>query len=86
MRMNRHRRKGGGPFKAVSGGWSHTCAIREDGTAVCWGADAYGQASPPEGEVFVAIGCDSDHTCGIRPDGAAVCWGRDNFRQSSPRG
>ena len=39
----------GEQFTAISTGWSHTCALRADGTAVCWGTDWDGRATPPGG-------------------------------------
>ena len=31
----------------VRAGQYHTCGVRTDGAAVCWGSDSDGQASPP---------------------------------------
>ena len=73
-------------YVAVSSGSYHTCALREDGAPVCWGAEPIdseaglppvnlGQASPPEGEQLIAISSGSYHTCGLRENGTAVCWG-----------
>ena len=39
---------GEGSYKAVSIGHEHTCAVRSDGTAECWGSNERGQASPPD--------------------------------------
>lgn len=84
-------------FAAISSGSEHTCALRMDGSPVCWGHNegwAYGlngaltkmggQASAPEGERFVAISSGRFHTCGLRVDGSAVCWGSNSHGQASP--
>ncbi len=36
-----------GAFIAAGAGRNHTCGIRPDGRAVCWGDNQFGQASPP---------------------------------------
>ena len=68
---------------AISAGGFHTCAIRLDGSPVCWGDDAEGRASPPD-ERFVAISSGFWHTCALRSDGSALCWGRNRDGQASP--
>ena len=42
-------------FVAISSGLAHVCGLRPDGSAVCWGLDSVGQASPPKNERF-AVG------------------------------
>ncbi|HMJ16082.1 MAG TPA: hypothetical protein VK524_31920 [Polyangiaceae bacterium] len=37
------RVKASAPWSAVAAGYQHTCAIRSDGTLLCWGAGEYGQ-------------------------------------------
>ena len=84
-------------FVAISSGSYHTCALRETGVPVCWGAGpaphprfaiaiAFGQASPPVGERFKSISSGTYHTCGLREDGTVACWGiqRTERLQASP--
>ena len=77
-------------FVTLSSGGYHTCGLRDDGTAVCWGAEGneveneLGQSSPPPDERFVALSSGSYHTCGLREDGTAACWGDDDFGKSTP--
>lgn len=52
----------------MASGLSHSCGLRADGTAVCWGEDRYGQASGPIGS-FTAITAFSRYSCGARPEG-----------------
>ncbi len=73
-------------LKAISVGWTHACALQEDGTPVCWGSNQYGKASPPPGEKFTAISSGFGHTCALRIDGTATCWGHGiNQATTAPR-
>ena len=67
------------PFEHIS----HTCGVRDDGSIVCWGDDAYGQASPPKG-TFISVSAGGNHTCGVRANGSVACWGNDFHGQSRP--
>lgn len=62
----------------------HACALLEDQTAVCWGADEFGQSSPPSGVRFRSITAGSKHTCGVTLEGPTRCWGADDAGQSTP--
>ena len=70
--------------KSIESGSGYTCALRPNGTPVCWGDDRYGRSSPPKDEVFQSISSGGNHTCALRPDGTPVCWGNDRYGQSSP--
>ena len=76
----------------LSSGFAHTCGLRADGSAVCWGGEFgadEGPAHPPPGERFVSISSGYVHSCGLRADGAAVCWGaaaQDYGQAAPPRG
>lgn len=67
-------------------GHKFTMAFLADGTAVGWGADTSGQASPPDAS-FVDIRGGIVHSCGLRDDGSLICWGSNSLgRTDSPEG
>ena len=70
-------------FASLGSGESF-CALRVDGTPVCWPRTPSGLVPPPEGERFTSLSASSNHACGLREDGTAACWGADSFGQSSP--
>ncbi len=74
----------GEKLTSISTGWVHTCGLRQDGTAVCWGSNQHGKSSPPPGERFRAISSGTGHTCALRLNGTPVCWGDDAYGRASP--
>jgi alpha-tubulin suppressor-like RCC1 family protein len=80
-------------FLAVAAGSDHTCALMGDGSAACWGSNAYGQlgdgtttsrslpTTVSGGVHFTQIVTGSSHTCGLTSAGAAYCWGYNNQGQ-----
>jgi hypothetical protein len=85
-------------FSEVSSGEAHNCAIREDGSLVCWGYDFFGQATVPELDPewydFVQVSSGGYHTCAVvectPPPGQfcilanGLCWGNDDDGQATP--
>lgn len=70
---------------SVAVGSFHACAVREDGSAYCWGSGGVlGDGSTEDraipvrvtGDVrFRVISAGSAHTCGLSEDARAYCWG-----------
>lgn len=77
------------------GGDTSTCGLDADGTAWCWGSNAFGQlgdgsrsnAAQPEprpvvgGHAFEALALGRTHACGIDLGGSLWCWGRNEAGQ-----
>ncbi len=75
-------------------GSSHRCAVKNDGTAWCWGSGNYGrlgngthynkayatQVSNLTNVTEIATG--STHTCAIESNGSSWCWGRGTSGQA----
>jgi alpha-tubulin suppressor-like RCC1 family protein len=78
---------GGHQFQALVLGDVHTCGLRLDGTAWCWGSNANGRVGDNTtvaqrvtpvavagGLTFTALAAGAGHTCGLTAAGL-YCWG-----------
>jgi glucose/arabinose dehydrogenase len=68
-------------FVQVTVGEDHSCALQEDGRAVCWGKANERQLKVPDGLRFRQIAAGAKFTCGIRLDGGISCWGENDHQQ-----
>jgi hypothetical protein len=81
-------------FTALSAGQFHTCGLTLDGTAYCWGYNAWGQLGDNStvdmavpvmvaagGLRFTALTAGGNHTCALATGGAAYCWGANGRGQ-----
>lgn len=50
-----HVSESGSVGLVLAAGYFHSLALKSDGSIFGWGANWYGQATPPEGDDFVAI-------------------------------
>lgn len=74
-------------WTGISAAGRHTCAIRADGSAWCWGSNEFGRlgdgtvdprSTPTQvgaGTDWSTISANSQHTCATKVDGTAWCWG-----------
>ena len=70
-------------FEALASGTPH-CALRADGSPVCWTNDQSGLLPPPQGERFTAISSSADMPALSAWTAPSVCWGADRVGQASP--
>jgi len=73
-----------GTFTSVSVGKYGACAIRGDGTLLCWGNESFSAslAQPPT-EPFSSVSVGWNHACGIAvQSGEILCWGDDSLGQT----
>jgi alpha-tubulin suppressor-like RCC1 family protein len=84
--------KGGSSITHMALSDSHTCAVFDDGTMYCWGANSFGQlgdktknnkkvptASIAVEKKVLQVSTGWDHTCVIIQDNSLQCWGYNIF-------
>ena len=70
-------------YTAISAGNLHSCAIRSDGSVICWGSGDAGQTGAPDG-TYKAVSTGNQHSCAISTDDTLTCWGDDQDGQANP--
>ena len=76
---------------SISAGENHTCMLKSNGKAYCWGDNSVGQLGngstrssmtpvAVSGNLrFESISVGWDHACGVTTDNEAYCWGRGRY-------
>lgn len=84
-----------GVWRSLTVGNHHTCAIRSDDSAWCWGRNVFGQLgsatnsgtdepTPTPTQVpgsWTSLQAGERHTCGVKTSGAGFCWGLNEYGQ-----
>jgi alpha-tubulin suppressor-like RCC1 family protein len=85
-----------GPVISHAAGLQHGCAVRTDGSVLCWGSNGFGElgsgstgiGSPvpaPVGNLGVgtaiAVTAGYHHSCVVSSSGGAKCWGYNAYGQ-----
>jgi alpha-tubulin suppressor-like RCC1 family protein len=78
----------------IATGVSHTCAVIQDGTVVCWGNNGIGQLGEPPGAArttpgpsligptnVLQLSAGWEHSCAVTRSGAVWCWGYNSHSQ-----
>lgn len=71
-------------FINVSVGYEHACALKNDGTVVCWGSNSNGECNVPSGYKFIQVKAGQYFTIGITEEGNLLAWGINTYGQISP--
>jgi alpha-tubulin suppressor-like RCC1 family protein len=77
---------------AIGAGGTHACAVLTDGTARCWGSNAFDELGSGTARGFeanpvtvanlsgaVAIACGGMYSCALLADGTVSCWGDESW-------
>ena len=83
----------GTSWEAVSAGWGHTAALKEDGSLWTWGLNSSGQLGDGSNTdsnepvqvgsetEWVAVTAGNDHTVALKSDGSLWAWGANGSGQ-----
>jgi alpha-tubulin suppressor-like RCC1 family protein len=69
---------------AIAGGWTHSLALKADGTVTAWGRNDEGQATVPSGLSNVLdIASGEYHNLALKADGTVTGWGWNGVGQTT---
>ena len=63
-------------FEMLAPGRDHTCGLRADGSALCWGENASFENTPLSDGPFESIVGGFGFSCVLKSDGSPICWGQ----------
>jgi alpha-tubulin suppressor-like RCC1 family protein len=81
------------PLLSIAVGDGHSCGVRQDGNAICWGLNRNGQLGNgtatdssvplvvPKLPNVVQIALGALHTCAVQRGGSVACWGYNALGQ-----
>ncbi|KAK2658933.1 hypothetical protein Ddye_005466 [Dipteronia dyeriana] len=70
-----------GKFTGVALGENRSCALRDNGTVVCWGQNNFTLPTALQGTSFLSIEAKTSVFCGVSTCNFSLfCWGSEDFR------
>jgi len=76
---------------AISSGYTHTLALRRNGTVFGFGSESYNMIGTPIGsnavrqigglEGIIAVAAGEQHSLALKSDGTVLAWGNNNYGQ-----
>ncbi|KAI9201069.1 hypothetical protein LWI28_017543 [Acer negundo] len=73
-----------GKFTGVALGYNRTCALRDNGTVVCWGQNNFTLPTALQETSFLSIEAKTSVFCGVSTNNFSLyCWGSEDFKGSN---
>jgi hypothetical protein len=71
-------------IQQVAAGFSHSVALRTNGTVIAWGNNSTGQTNVPSNATnIIQIAAGAYHSLALRANGTVIAWGNNSSGQTS---
>jgi alpha-tubulin suppressor-like RCC1 family protein len=69
--------------KQIAVGYTHSCALKINGTVECWGDDRHGETTVPNRLVAKQVAAGGQFSCALKMDNTVECWGGNNSEKTT---
>ena len=70
--------------RQLAAGIAHTCVLKDDGSAHCWGDTSDSRTVVPQQSQYISVGTGERTTCAVTTDGQLSCWGVNSGGVATP--